>query len=158
MRCSQHSRRSSPRRNRTWTNVDSARAAAHAAAAVPLYDPQRAAADGGDRLQRAGRWFHRPRDRRSDLVADDVQQEPRSLVEERRSAAFFDAVVEHASGASITQCGVTTDTAILAGTVAPVSDSFLRPVTSVGRIAFEWDEVAVAPTSFTAAWRHRRGE
>ena len=65
--------------------VDSARAvAARAAAAGALHDSQRAAADGGDRLQRAVSVVHRPEHGRADLVADDLQQEPRPAAEGRR--------------------------------------------------------------------------
>ncbi len=58
--------------------VDSARAAAAgAAAAVALHDAQRAAADGGDRLQHPVSLVRRAGHGRGDLVADDLQQEPR---------------------------------------------------------------------------------
>ena len=65
--------------------VDSARAVApRVAAAGPLHDSQRAAADGGDRLQHVVSLVHRPQHGRADLVADDLQQEPRPAAEGRR--------------------------------------------------------------------------
>ena len=68
--------------------VDSAGAvAAGAAAAVALHGPQRAAADGRDRLQRAVSLVCRARDGRADLVADDLQQEPRPAAGERHRRA-----------------------------------------------------------------------
>ena len=56
-----------------------------------------------------------------------------------------------ASGSSIAQCGVTTSTAIQSGAVGVIDSFFLRPVTSIGRLAFEWDEVYVSPSAFTAS-------
>jgi hypothetical protein len=52
------------------------------------------------------------------------------------------------TGSSVTQCGVTTNTAIVSNASAPIDSSFLRGVTSLGRLAFEWDEVGVSPSVF----------
>ena len=64
--------------------VDSAReAVARAAAASPLHDPQRAAADGATRLQPAVSLVRGPRDGRRRVVADDVHEESRSAAGRR---------------------------------------------------------------------------
>src|SRR5436853_5783617 len=66
------------------TAIDSARAVAPGvAAAGALHRAQRAAPDGGDRLQHSVPLVYRLEPGRADLVAHHVQQEPRSIVERR---------------------------------------------------------------------------
>jgi hypothetical protein len=68
-------------------------------------------------------------------------------------AGYADGVINdvdfsHVIGSSVTQCGVTTDTAIASGASALIDWSFTRPVNSIGRLALEWDEVGVSPSVF----------
>jgi hypothetical protein len=64
------------------------------------------------------------------------------------NGAISDVDYSFVNGTSVTQCGVTTDTAIASGASALVDSSFFQPVTSIGRLAFEWDEVGVSPAVF----------
>jgi hypothetical protein len=61
-----------------------------------------------------------------------------------------DVDFSYARGNAVTRCGVTTETAIDAGGLGLVDSFFLRPVTSIGHLAFEWDEVAVSPSAVLA--------
>ena len=66
-------------------------------------------------------------------------------------SAINDVDFSYADGSSVTQCGITTRTAIVSNATALIDSFFLRPVTQVQRLAFEWDEVAVSRNAFDAA-------
>jgi hypothetical protein len=52
----------------------------------------------------------------------------------------------YVNGSSGAVCGVSaSDSEMLPGTTAPYSGFFLEPVSSIGRLATQWDECAVAP-------------
>jgi hypothetical protein len=74
----------------------------------------------------------------------------KALVAGYKDGVINDVAFSHATGSSVTQCGVTTNTAISSGASGLIESSFVRPVTSIGRMAFEWDEVGVSPSAFVA--------
>jgi hypothetical protein len=63
------------------------------------------------------------------------------------SGLINDVNFTYVNGATANVCGTTSTSAVGPGAVVGYSGSFLRPVTSIGRVAMEWDEYGITPAA-----------